>query len=74
MRYANLSSTSNDVERDNRGFRRRQNAHYRQRIQVMLDRRLLRDGPPETGERLKKRFGRPRLPLLTNQLPGERTT
>lgn len=74
LRYENLNSTSNEVERDNRGFRRRQNAHYRlrdkQSIQVMLERRLLRDGPPAHGrEKLKKRFGRPGLPTLTNQLP-----
>jgi hypothetical protein len=77
LRYQNLNSTSNEVERDNRGFRRRQNAHYRLRdkksLQIMLDRRLLRDGPPEPGDRLKKRFGRPRLTLLSNQLPEEKT-
>lgn len=78
LRYENLNSTSNEVERDNRGFRRRQNAHYRLRdkrsIQVMLDRRLLRDGPPDGGgAKLKKRFGRPRLALLTNQLPETKT-
>lgn len=63
LSYANLNSTSNDVERDNRGFRRRQNAHYRLRdkrsIEVMLRRRLLRDGTPTARERLRKRFGRP---------------
>lgn len=77
LKYDNLNSTSNDVERDNRGFRRRQNAHYRLRdkksIQIMLDRRLLRDGPPELRERLRKRFGRPKLHLLTNQLPEKKT-
>lgn len=77
LSYDNLNSTSNEVERDNRGFRRRQNAHYRlrseQSIRVMLDRRLLREGPPQGGERLKKRFGRRPLPLITNQLPEEKT-
>lgn len=77
LRYDNLNSTTNDVERDNRGFRRRQNAHYRLRnkrsIQVMLDRRLLRDGPPTDGVKLKKRFGRPRSTQLTNQLPENKT-
>jgi hypothetical protein len=77
LRYDNLNSTTNDVERDNRGFRRRQNAHYRLRdkrsIQVMLDRRLLRDGPPQGGAKLKKRFGRPRLPPLTTQIPETKT-
>ena len=71
LRYDNLDATSNEVERDNRGFRRRQNAHYRLRdqksLRVMLDRRLLRDGPPTAHVRLRKRFGRPRL-TVTNQL------
>ena len=77
LKYDNLNSTSNDVERDNRGFRRRQNAHYRLRdkksIAIMLERRLLRDGPPTSTERLRKRFGRPRMLQLTNQLPEEKT-
>jgi hypothetical protein len=64
LSYTNLNSTSNEVERDNRGFRRRQNAHYRLRdeksIQVMLHRRLLRDGAPTSTEQLRKRFGRPK--------------
>jgi len=65
LSYANLNSTSNEVERDNRGYRKRQTSHYRlrdaQSIQVMLNRRLLRDGAPRAAERLRKRFGRPRL-------------
>jgi transposase-like protein len=77
LKYENLNSTSNEVERDNRGFRRRQNAHYRLRdqtsIEIMLERRLLRDGPPTSTERLRKRFGRPQLPPLTNQLPEAKT-
>ena len=75
LSYANLNSTSNDVERDNRGFRRRQNAHYRLRdemsIEVMLRRRLLRDGPPTSTERLRRRFGRPVKLQVTNALPDE---
>ena len=60
--YANLNSTSNEVERDNRGFRKRQNTHERLRdatsTQVMFDCRLLRAGAPRATERLRKRFGR----------------
>jgi hypothetical protein len=56
-------STSNDVERDNRGFRKHQKAHYRFRskesIQILLDRRLVSAGPPITAEQLKRRFGNP---------------
>lgn len=69
--YENLNSTSNDVERDNRGFRKRQNTHYRLRdkrsIEIMLDRRLLRDGVPVAGERLRKRFGRRKSTEVTSQ-------
>lgn len=76
LSYANLNSTSNDVERDNRGFRRRQNAHYKLRdkrsIEVMLRRRLLRDGAPALNERLRKRFGRPPKLRATNALPEEK--
>lgn len=61
--YQNLNSTSNDVERDNRSFRKRQKTHYRFRgkvsLQVVLDRQLLRDGPPTGAEHLKRRFGNP---------------
>lgn len=64
LSYANLDSTSNAPERDNRGFRKRQKAHYRLRdeasIQVMLRRRQLRAGPPVTAEKLRRRFGRPK--------------
>ena len=77
LSYENLNSTSNDVERDNRGFRRRQNAHYRLRdktsIEVMLKRRLLRDGAPTTTDRLRKRFGRKKNLRATNALPEEKT-
>lgn len=76
LSYTNLNSTSNEVERDNRGFRRRQNAHYRLRdgksLKVMLRRRLLREGPPSSTERLRMRFGRPRKIRATNALPEEK--
>ena len=76
LSYTNLNSTSNEVERDNRGFRRRQNAHYRLRdkesIEVMLRRRLLREGPPASTGRLRKRFGRRKKLRATNALPEEK--
>jgi hypothetical protein len=63
LAFQNLVSTSNDVERDNRGFRKHQKAHYRFRskesIQILLDRRLVSAGPPITAEQLKRRFGNP---------------
>jgi transposase-like protein/predicted RNA-binding Zn-ribbon protein involved in translation (DUF1610 family) len=63
LSYDNLNSTSNDVERDNRNFRKRQKTHYRFRsshgLAVLLDRQLLRDGPPTIDTRLKRRFGNP---------------
>lgn len=64
LSYANLDSTSNAPERDNRGFRKRQKTHYRLRdkrgIEVMLRRRQLRAGAPATAEKLRRRFGRPK--------------
>lgn len=75
LSYTNLNSTSNEVERDNRGFRHRQNAHYRLRdkesLKVMLRRRLLREGPPSSTARLRKRFGRPKKLRATNALAEE---
>ncbi len=63
LNFKNLNSTSNDVERDNRGFRKGQKAHYRFRspesLQAYLDRRLLRAGAPTTCARLERRFGNP---------------
>lgn len=63
LSYENLNSTSNDVERDNRGFRLRQKAHYRFRdkesLKALLKRRLVEAGPPIKPERLKRRFGNP---------------
>lgn len=63
LSYQNLNSTSNDVERDNRAFRKRQKTHYRLRAKVslatLLDRQLVRDGPPTGVMRLKRRFGNP---------------
>lgn len=63
LHYKNLNSTSNDVERENRSFRKRQKTHYRLRakgsLQALLDRQLVRAGPPTNGERLKRRFGNP---------------
>lgn len=63
LNYQNLDSTSNDVERDNRSFRKRQKTHYRFRspngLAVLLDRQLLRDGPPTTTVKLRRRFGNP---------------
>lgn len=63
LSFKNLNSTSNDVERDNRGFRKRQKAHYRLRseasLTVMIRRRLVAAGAPATGERLQQRFGNP---------------
>ncbi len=61
--YKNLNSTSNDVERDNRGFRKDQKSHYRFRspesLQVYLNFRLLRAGAPTTAIRLERRLGNP---------------
>ena len=55
LNYKNLNSTSNDVERDNRGFRKGQKSHYRFRspesLQVYLNCRLLRAGAPTTVNR-----------------------
>lgn len=63
LSYANLNSTSNDVERDNRGFRKRQKTHYRFRdresIEALLKRRLVEAGPPTSAHRLRRRFGNP---------------
>lgn len=63
LNYANLNSTSNDVERDNRGFRKRQKTHYRFRdrgsLEALLRRRLVEAGAPTTSERLRRRFGNP---------------
>jgi len=63
LRYANLNSTSNDVERDNRGYRKHQKSRYRFRsrhsIEVLLDRRLVRLRGPIAGTKLKRRFGNP---------------
>lgn len=63
LHYANLNSTSNDVERDNRDFRKRQKTHYRlraeQSIEALLARQQVRAGPPTTAERLRRRFGNP---------------
>ena len=63
LNYKNLNSTSNDVERDNRGFRKGQKSHYRFRspesLQVYLNCRLLRSGAPSTAIRLERRFGNP---------------
>ena len=63
LRYKNLNSTSDDVERDNRGFRKRQKTHYRFRsrasLEALLRRRLLEAGAPATAERLRRRFGNP---------------
>lgn len=63
LSYANLNSTSNDVERDNRGFRKRQKTHYRFRdkesIEALLKRRLMERGNPAKVERLRRRFGNP---------------
>jgi hypothetical protein len=62
LTFANLNSTSNDVERDNRGYRKLQKAHYRLRskesIQALLDRRLVRKAPI-SANKLKRRFGNP---------------
>jgi transposase-like protein len=62
LHFANLNSTSNDVERDNRGYRKHQKAHYRFRskesIQTLLDHRLVRMAPT-AANKLKKRFGNP---------------
>lgn len=63
LSFANMNSTSNDVERDNRGFRKRQKTHYRfrdrQSLEALLKRRLLESGPPMGAERLRRRFGNP---------------
>lgn len=63
LSYQNLNSTSNDVERDNRAFRKRQKTHYRLRAKVSLETllhlQLVRDGPPTGVVRLKRRFGNP---------------
>ena len=63
LQFKNLNSTSNDVERDNRGFRKRQNAHYRVRtepsLRALTRRRLVAAGPPATENRLQRRFGNP---------------
>lgn len=63
LSFANLNSTSNDVERDNRGFRKRQKTHYRFRdkesLEALLRRRLLEAGPPTGTVRLRRRFGNP---------------
>ena len=63
LSYANLNSTSNDVERDNRGYRKRQKTHYRFRdeksIEALLKRRLIEAGEPTRREKLKRRFGNP---------------
>ena len=44
-----------------RSFRKRQKTHYRLRakgsLQALLERHLVRAGPPTNGERLKRRFG-----------------
>lgn len=66
LNFANLNSTSNDVERDNRGYRKHQKARYRFRskesIQILLDRRLLRGKASATAAaKLKRRFGSPNL-------------
>lgn len=62
LHFDNLCSTSNDVERDNRGYRKHQKAHYRFRskesIQVLLDHRLVRR-VPISANKLKRRFGNP---------------
>jgi hypothetical protein len=63
LNFKNLGSTSNDVERDNRGFRKRQKAHYRLRtessLQALTWSRLVETGPPSTENRLQRRFGNP---------------
>ena len=63
LNYRNLNSTSNDVERDSRGFRKCQKAHYRFRspesLQANLNCRLLRRGAPTTAIHLERRFGNP---------------
>lgn len=63
LNFKNLDSTSNDVERDNRGFRKRQKTHYRFRdrasLEALLKRKLVEAGAPATGERLRRRFGNP---------------
>jgi len=63
LQFENLNSTSNDVERDNRGFRKAQKTRYRVRskgsLQALLDRRLIRAGPPTQKVRLRRRVGRP---------------
>ena len=64
LQFKNLNSTSNDVERDNRGFRQIQQTHYRLRsrtsLEGMLRRRLVAAGPPSpSAERLQRRFGNP---------------
>lgn len=63
LHFKNLNSTSNDVERDNRGFRKIQKAHYKFRTkesrEALLKRRLVKAGPPPTPEQLQRRFGNP---------------
>lgn len=63
LHFKNLNSTSNDVERDNRGFRKIQKAHYKFRSKesrvALLKRRLVKAGPPPTAEQLQRRFGNP---------------
>ena len=59
LQFENLDSTSNEVERDNRGFRKRQKLHYRIRkkdqIQALLDRRLIRNKEKITPTKLLRR-------------------
>jgi len=63
LNFRNLDSTSNEVERDNRGFRKRQKTHYRFRdkasLEALLKRGLVEAGAPTKRERLTRRFGNP---------------